>query len=94
MIAIRLALGATATRVRHFVLAETVRLAGLGTLIGLAGAAAASPLVRGMLFGVNPLDLPSMIGAALLLVAAAALASYLPVRRATRVDAIAMLRGQ
>jgi predicted permease len=93
-IAIRLALGATATRVRHFVLAETVRLAGLGALIGLAGAAAASPLVRGMLFGVDPLDLPSMIGAALLLVAAAALASYVPVRRATRVNAMAMLRGQ
>ena len=93
-IAIRLALGATATRVRHFVLGETVRLAGLGALIGLAGAAAASPLVRGMLFGVDPLDLPSMIGAALLLVAAAALASYVPVRRATRVNAMAMLRGQ
>lgn len=93
-IAIRLALGATATRVRHFVLGETVRLAGLGALIGLAGAAAASPLVRGMLFGVDPLDLPSLIGAALLLVAAAALASYVPVRRATRVNAMAMLRGQ
>ena len=93
-IAIRLALGATATRVRHFVLAETIRLAGLGALIGLAGAAAASGLVRGMLFGVDPLDLPSMIGAALLLVAAAALASYVPVRRATCVNAMAVLRGQ
>jgi hypothetical protein len=45
----------------------------------------ANPLVRGMLFDVDPLDAPTMIGAALLLVAAAALASYLPVRRATRV---------
>jgi putative ABC transport system permease protein len=93
-IAIRLAVGATATRVRQFVLAETVRLAGLGALLGIAGAVAANPLVRGMLFDVDPLDAPTMIGAALLLVAAAALASYLPARRATRVDVMAMLRGQ
>jgi putative ABC transport system permease protein len=93
-IAIRLAIGATATRVRQFVLAETVRLAGLGALLGVAGAVGANPLVRGMLFDVDPLDAPTMIEAALLLVAAAALASYLPVRRATRVDAMAMLRGQ
>ncbi len=93
-IAIRLALGATATRVRHFVLAETIRLAGLGAVIGVAGATAATPLVRGMLFGVDPLDAPSLIGAAFLLVAAATLASYVPVRRATRVDAMAILRGQ
>jgi putative ABC transport system permease protein len=93
-IAIRLALGATPTRVRRFVLAETIRLAGLAAIVGVAGAAAVSPLVRGMLFGVDPLDAPSLIGASLLLVAAAALASYLPVRRATRVDAMTILRGQ
>ena len=93
-IAIRLAVGATATGIRNFVLVETVRLAGLGALIGVAGALAANPLVRGMLFGVDPLDAPTIIGAALLLVAAAALASYVPVRRATRVDAAGILRGQ
>jgi ABC-type lipoprotein release transport system permease subunit len=47
-----------------------------------------------MLFGVDPLDVPTIIGPALLLVAAAALASCVPVRRATRVDAAGMLRGQ
>jgi ABC-type antimicrobial peptide transport system permease subunit len=93
-IAIRLAVGATATRIRNSVLLEAVRLSGLGALIGVAGALAASPLVRGMLFGVDPLDAPTIIGAALLLVAAAAFASYVPVRRATRVDAAGMLRGQ
>jgi putative ABC transport system permease protein len=92
-IAIRMAIGATATRVRQFVMAETVRLAGLGALLGVAGAAGANPLVRNMLFDVDPLDAKTMIGAGLLLVAAAALASYLPLRRATRVDAMAMLRG-
>jgi predicted permease len=93
-IAIRLAVGATPTRIRHFVLSETVRLAGLGAIIGGAGALAANPLVRGLLFEVDPLDPPATIGAALLLVAAAALASYVPVRRAARVDAVALLRGQ
>ena len=93
-IAIRMAVGATATRIRNFVLVETVRLAGLGALIGVAGALAANPLVRGMLFGVDPLDAPTIVGAALLLVASAALASYVPLRRATRIDAAGMLRGQ
>ena len=91
-IALRLALGATATGVRRFVLAETVRLASLGALIGVGAAAAASRLLRGMLFEVDPLDPWATIGAALLLIAASALASYLPMRRATSVDPVAMLR--
>ena len=93
-IALRLALGATASRIRRFVLAETVRLAGLGAAIGVAGAAVATRLLRGMLFEVDPLDPPTMIGAALMLMVASALASYLPVRRATRVDAMATLRNE
>ena len=93
-IALRLALGATAARVRHFVLAETVRLAGLGSVIGLAGAALAARLLRGMLFEVVPLAPSTIAGAALLMMVASALASYLPVRRATRVDAVAILRSQ
>ncbi|HEY7499130.1 MAG TPA: ABC transporter permease [Vicinamibacterales bacterium] len=92
-IALRLALGATAGGVRRFVLAETVRLASLGALIGVAAAVAASRLLRGMLFEVGPLDPWATIGAALLLMAASALASYLPMRRATRLDAVAMLRA-
>lgn len=92
-IALRLALGATAGGVRRFVLAETVRLASLGALIGVAAAAAASRLLRRMLFEVDPLDPWATIGAALLLIAASALASYLPMRRATRIDAAAMLRA-
>lgn len=92
-IAIRLAVGATATRVRRFILAEAVRLAGLGALLGVVGAAAADPLVRGILFEIDPVDAPTLIGAALLLVAAAALACYLPIRYATRINATAALRG-
>jgi ABC-type antimicrobial peptide transport system permease subunit len=93
-IALRLALGATATVVRRFVLAEALWLAGLGAVIGLGAAASATRFLRGMLFEVHPLDPWTMFGAALLLIAAAALASFVPVRRATRVDAVAMLRSE
>jgi putative ABC transport system permease protein len=93
-IAVRLALGATASGVRRFVLAEAVRLAGLGAAIGLAGAMLNTRLLRGMLFEVDPLDPFTIAGAALLLIGVSALASYLPARRATRVDAVAMLRSQ
>jgi putative ABC transport system permease protein len=93
-IAIRLALGATAAAVRRFVLAEALWLAGLGAGIGLALTATATRLLRGMLFEVHHLDPWTILGAALLLVAASALAAFVPVRRATRVDAMAMLRSE
>jgi putative ABC transport system permease protein len=91
-IAVRLSLGATAGVVRRLVLAESVRLAGLGAVIGVAAAAATTRLLRGMLFEVDPLDPWTTAGAALLLIGASALASYLPMRRATQVDAMAILR--
>jgi putative ABC transport system permease protein len=93
-IAVRLALGATPGGVGRMVVAETVRLAGVGAAIGFVAAAASGRLLRGMLFEVDPMDPATSATAALLLVVGAALASYLPVRRATRVDATAMLRSQ
>jgi putative ABC transport system permease protein len=92
-IALRVALGATAANVRRLVLGEAVWLAGLGAAIGLAGAAGATRMVRAMLFEIDALDPSTLFGAALLLIAASALASYAPVRRATRVDGVAMLRN-
>ncbi len=93
-IGLRLALGATAASVRRFVLAEALWLAGLGAVIGLALTASATRLLRGMLFEVHPLDPWTILGAALLLIAASALASFVPVRRATRLDAMALLRSE
>lgn len=93
-IALRLALGATATAVRRLVLGEALRLAGLGAVVGLATAASATRLLRGMLFEVDPLDPSTILGAALLLIGASVLASYVPVRRATRVNAVATLRNE
>jgi len=92
-IGVRMALGATASDVRHLVLGEGLRLAALGAGIGLAAAFLVTRLVRGLLYEVDPLDPASMFAAALLLVAVAALASYLPARRATRFDPIATLRA-
>ncbi len=92
-IAVRLALGATIREVRRFVLAEALRLAGLGVAIGLAGAIAATRVLRGILFEVHPLDPSTLMAAILLLLCASALASYLPLRRATRLDPIVALRA-
>jgi ABC-type lipoprotein release transport system permease subunit len=50
-------------------------------------------MLRGLLFDVHPLDPAAMVAAALLLVSASALACYLPARRATRVDPVALLRA-
>jgi putative ABC transport system permease protein len=93
-IAVRLALGASGANVRGLVLMEAGRLAGLGALLGVAGAIAGTRFLRGLLFEVQPMD-PVMIGgAAVLLIAAAALAAYAPMRRAARGDLVSVLRSQ
>lgn len=90
---VRVALGASAADIRALVLREGFRLAAAGAGIGLIAAAAGSRLLHGLLFDVQPLDPASLAVAALLLGAAAALATYLPARRAARVDPATMLRA-
>lgn len=92
-IAVRVALGATTADVRRLILGESVSLAGIGATIGLAGAISATRVVRSMLYDIDPLDPVTLSGAALLLVAASVLSSYIPMRRATRIDAVATLRN-
>jgi predicted permease len=91
-IAVRVALGATPGKVRRLVLSEALWLAGLGAAVGVAGAAAATRFVRGMLFEVHALDPLTLVGAALLLIVAAALAAFVPARQATRLDPVHLLR--
>jgi len=93
-IGVRMALGANAHNVRALVLWEGLQLAGLGAAIGLAAALAGNRAIAGLLFEVSPLDPASMLGAAATLVGASALACYLPARRATRVDPVAVLRAE
>lgn len=91
-IAIRVALGATASNVRQLVLGEGLRLAVAGVTPGVASALIAARFLRGLLFEVQPADPTSVIASVVLLVAISMLASYLPARRATRLDPIATLR--
>jgi predicted permease len=91
---IRGALGADRRRLVAQVIREGLVLSGTGAAIGLVLAGGATRLVRGFLFGVSPFD-PAAFGAVTLLVAAIALlASYLPARRATRVDPMEALRHE
>ncbi|HZA34166.1 MAG TPA: ADOP family duplicated permease, partial [Vicinamibacterales bacterium] len=92
-IALRVALGASPAKVRWLVLAEALRLAAVGAVIGLIGAAAVSRLLRGLLFEVGSFDPITLTGAVLLLGAASVAAAWLPLRRALRVDATAMLKA-
>lgn len=93
-IAIRMALGAERKSVFTMVLAQGARLAALGITIGVAVALIATRLMERFLFGVRPAD-PLTFGAVItLLVAIALLASYVPARRATRVDPMVALRTE
>jgi putative ABC transport system permease protein len=91
-IGVRLALGASARSVASLVMGRALLMAGIGVAIGVAGSYAAGRAIRTMLFAVSPLD-PLTIGAAgMLLLAVAAAASYLPARRAGKVDPLVALR--
>ncbi|MCC6164252.1 MAG: ABC transporter permease [Acidobacteria bacterium] len=91
-IGIRIALGATAAHVRRLVLGESLRLAGAGVLVGLAGAVATTHLVRGLLHGVEPLDPLTLSAAVAGLLLAAALAACIPMRQAVRLNPATLLR--
>jgi predicted permease len=91
-IGIRMTLGAQQGAVLRMVLANGLILASTGLIVGLAIALAAAPTVRSMLVGVSPYDPATFIAISAALLAATAVASYLPAARATRVDPILALR--
>jgi predicted permease len=93
-IGIRMALGAQRRDVIWLVLRESLALVVAGVVIGLLASLAATRTISTMLFGLEPYDPLTIVTATLLLLAAAALASYLPARRATRVDPMAALRDE
>ena len=78
----------------RLVLGEGVAMAAAGVALELAGAAALTKLMAGLLFGVAPRDPATFVGAAAVLLVVALLASYLPARRATRVQPITALRAE
>jgi putative ABC transport system permease protein len=91
-IGVRLALGAAQRQIFGLVVGESVKLAGIGLAIGLAGAAALARALRQLLFGVAGTDMATFAGTAVLLLLVAVLASYLPARRAMRIDPMEALR--
>jgi putative ABC transport system permease protein len=93
-IGVRIALGATARNVVADVLGQGLRLALVGTAIGVGLALAASRLLSSVLFGTSPTDVGTYAGAAALLTFIAAAASFVPAFRASRVDPIIALRDE
>jgi putative ABC transport system permease protein len=93
-IGIRVALGADSHRVLRLVLRQGVVLTLIGVGIGLAAGALVSQVLRSLLFGVSALDPVTFGGGAALFIAVALAASYVPARRATRVDPMVALRAE
>jgi putative ABC transport system permease protein len=93
-IGIRAALGASAASVASLMLRFGLLPAIGGVVVGLFGAFAISRFFAAMLFGVGPLDLPTWILVSSSMLAVAFIASYLPARRAWRVDPVLALRAE
>jgi predicted permease len=91
-IGIRMALGGQRTDVLRLVLGEGARMAALGVLIGIAASMAITRLMSSLLFGISATDPLTFASVAILLSLVALLASYIPARRAMRVDPIVALR--
>ena len=91
---LRMALGASPRNVLTLVTAHGVRLALAGILLGLVAAYAVTRVLESLLFGVSTTDPVTFAGIAVLLAAVASLAAYIPARRATRTDPMAVLRAE
>ena len=93
-IGIRMALGADRGSVLGLVIRQGLVLTAMGVGLGLAAGAAGAQVLRSLLFGVSPLDPVAFGGAALLFGVVSLAASYLPARRAARVDPMRALRAE
>ncbi|HTS11625.1 MAG TPA: ABC transporter permease [Candidatus Limnocylindrales bacterium] len=92
-IGIRMALGASAGRVRRDVLASTLRLALAGMALGTMVALATAKAIASLLFATSPWDLPTYLGVAAALLVVAAASGYIPARRASSINPIEALRS-
>jgi predicted permease len=89
---VRMALGAQRADVLKLVLRQGLRVTALGIVLGVAGGLAVTRLLSSLLYGVSPTDTLTFVGVSVLLASVAMLASYIPARRATRVDPVVALR--
>ena len=93
-IGIRLALGAAPTSIFRLILGEGLRLVAIGTAIGLIAALATTGYLQTLLFGVDPVDVTTFAAVSAVLAVTAALACFVPARRAMSVDPAVALRGK
>ena len=93
-IGVRMALGAQRERIVGMVVRQGMELTGAGMVLGLLGAAALTRVMATLLFGVSATDLVTFSLVPLMLVVIAAIACYLPARRATYVDPVIALRDE
>jgi len=93
-IGVRVAVGASRASVLRLVIGDAMRLTAIGVALGLAFALASGGVLASLLFQVGPHDVQTLAVVAVLLPACAALASYIPARRAMRVDPVVALRGE
>jgi predicted permease len=93
-VGIRLSLGADTRTVTLMLMGSEVRLVAVASAIGLVLAFLASRALSGLLFGIDPLDLPTFVGAPLVLLVVAALAAYLAARRASHIRPADALRAE
>jgi ABC-type antimicrobial peptide transport system permease subunit len=92
-IGIRVALGAATSSVIAMVMRQSIRLAGIGTIIGMTLSLAAAPAFASSIAALNPFDLTAYVGGAALVVAAAVCAAFDPSRRAAGIDPAITLRS-
>ncbi|HEY2799077.1 MAG TPA: ABC transporter permease [Chthoniobacterales bacterium] len=93
-IGIRMALGAQRSDILRMTVAQGLKLVGLGLVIGLAAAFLLTRVMASLLFGISATDPLTFLSISLVLLSVAVLASYLPARRATKVDPMIALRAQ
>ena len=93
-IGVRMALGADGRRVLRGVVAEGARLTGVGLIVGFAAAIAMGRFLAGLLFGVTPTDIPTLVTVIAVLGAVAAVSIWLPARGAVRVDPLVAFRQE
>jgi predicted permease len=93
-IGIRIALGADRTGVMALIMRQGAVLTGIGITLGLTGAFATTRYLQGMLYGLTPLDVPTLSSVGLGFALVALLASWVPARRATRVNPLTALRSE
>jgi putative ABC transport system permease protein len=93
-IGVRMAVGASTRDVFHLIVSDGLKVTGVGVAAGVAGSLLIARALSALLFGVRPTDPVTLGATAVVLLAVAAIACFLPARRATRVDPIVALRSE